>query len=251
MDLESMRHRHSWLSCFAVPTLLKKSSNTCKHSVTVKRRVFYHSSTTCCVQVVLKSVEEARLARFLAADWSNENQAIENPPFWSHMRVSYRPLPFELLDGFSLYSESCYQAFMKQPYRTGVYRIVTRNDGKLELELYKIEGEEEFYQGSRNIEKLRSLTRERLVKLPSCCNTILSWNESEQMFSGETVPGKLCIVHRKGQETYLHNSVTVSKEKLTSWDTGRCPKTDKLLWGAIAGPFEFYPVARFSHEVDD
>ncbi|GJD12660.1 Phycocyanobilin lyase CpcT [Galdieria sulphuraria] len=183
------------------------------------------------MQVVSKSVEEARLARFLAADWSNENQAIENPPFWSHMRVSYRPLPFELLEGFSLYSESCYQAFLKQPYRTGVYRILARNDGKLELELYKIEGEEEFYQGSRNIEKLRSLTRDRLVKLPNCCNTILSWDESKQMFSGETVPGKQCIVSRKGKET------------------GRCPKTDKLLWGAIAGPFEFYPVARFSHEV--
>lgn len=99
--------------------------------------------------------------------------------------------------------------------------------------------------GSRYVEKLRTLTRDRLVKLPSCCNTIVSWDESKQMFWGETVPGKQCIVYRKGQKTYLHNIVTLSQEKWTSWDTGRCPETDRIVWGAIAGPFEFYPVTRF------
>eukprot|EP00871_Galdieria_phlegrea_P003442 jgi/Galph1/4099/GphlegSOOS_G2720.1 len=202
----------------------------------------------CCITSV-NLVQEARLARFLAADWSNEQQAIENPPFWSHMRVCYRPLPYELLNGFSLYSESCYQAFMKQPYRTGVYRVVSRGDNQLELELYKLEGAEEFYQASRFTEKLRLLTRDRLTKLPSCCNTLISWDSNKQMYIGETVPGKKCLVHRNGMETYLHNSVTLSHERMTSWDTGRCPHTDKLIWGAIAGPFEFYPVAKFSDEV--
>lgn len=137
------RHNRSWCFTFATPCSLLRLAHPSLKNKRVVRRTF----ASCCLHTAQKSVEEARLAKFLAADWSNESQALENPPFWSHMRVSYRPLPFELLNGYSLYSESCYQTFLSRPYRTGVYRIVTRTDGKLELELYKIEGEEEFYQG--------------------------------------------------------------------------------------------------------
>ena len=42
------------------------------------------------------------LGRWMAADFSNQAQAIENPPFFAHIRVCMRPLPIDLLGGLSL-----------------------------------------------------------------------------------------------------------------------------------------------------
>lgn len=45
------------------------------------------------------------LAQWMAADFSNQAQAFENPPFFAHIRVCMRPLPIALLGGISLYVE--------------------------------------------------------------------------------------------------------------------------------------------------
>lgn len=47
------------------------------------------------------STDIATLARLMAADFSNQEQAFENPPFYAHIRVCMRPLPLELLSGVS------------------------------------------------------------------------------------------------------------------------------------------------------
>ncbi|MBW3586704.1 MAG: chromophore lyase CpcT/CpeT, partial [Cyanobacteria bacterium 0813] len=49
------------------------------------------------------STDIVTLARWMAADFSNQAQAFENPPFFAHIRVCMRPLPVEVLDGLSLY----------------------------------------------------------------------------------------------------------------------------------------------------
>jgi hypothetical protein len=72
---------------------------------------------------------------------------------------------------------------------------------------------------------------------------------SGHSFEGKIKPGKACIVFRKDRETYLDNSFEITKEKLISFDRGRDPQTDELVWGSIAGPFEFYPIKSFADEV--
>ncbi|MEB3268021.1 MAG: CpcT/CpeT family chromophore lyase, partial [Leptolyngbya sp.] len=49
------------------------------------------------------SADIATLARWMASDFSNREQAIENPPLYAHIRVCMRPLPYDLLSGVSLY----------------------------------------------------------------------------------------------------------------------------------------------------
>ncbi|MGL4502877.1 MAG: CpcT/CpeT family chromophore lyase, partial [Planktothrix sp.] len=43
------------------------------------------------------STDILKLAKLMAADFSNQAQAFENPPFFAHIRVCIRPLPTELL----------------------------------------------------------------------------------------------------------------------------------------------------------
>ncbi len=191
------------------------------------------------------STDVKGLARLMAADFSNQAQALANPPFFAHIRVCMRPLPDSLFNGTSLFLEQAYDFLLNQPYRLRVFKIdVVENH--LELEHYKLKEESQFYGASRNLEKLQELTLEDLEKMNGC-DMIAEWEENH--FKGYIKPGKACIVVRKGKESYLDNTFEIDQEKLISFDRGRDPLTDELLWGSVAGPFHFTRTNDFSDEV--
>ncbi len=186
-----------------------------------------------------------KLARWMAADFSNQEQAFENPPFFAHIRVGIRPLPWKLLDGVSLFLEQAYDYTLQEPYRLRVLKLVVV-DEHIEIENYLVSAEADFYGGSRQPEKLALLTADRLTKLPGCSH-IAEW--TGHSFSGYVQPGKACIVHRKGQDTYLSSTFEIDADRFSSADRGCDPVTDQQVWGSVAGPFEFVRVASFANEV--
>ncbi len=188
-----------------------------------------------------------KLARLMAADFSNQAQAFENPPFFAHIRVGMRPLPWHLLNGVSLFLEQAYDYMLNEPYRLRVLKLVVVDD-HIEIENYLVTEEAEFYGGARQPEKLVLLTADRLTKLIGCSH-IAEWTGSG--FSGYVQPGKACIVHRKGQDTYLASTFDIDADKFMSTDRGCDLVTNAQVWGSVAGPFHFERVASFADEVPD
>jgi CpeT/CpcT family (DUF1001) len=186
-----------------------------------------------------------KLARWMAADFSNQAQVFENPPFFAHIRVGMRPLPWQLLAGVSLFLEQAYDYALHEPYRLRVLKLVVV-DGHIEIENYLVSDEAEFYGGSRQPENLKLLTADRLTKLAGCSH-IAEW--TGHSFSGYVQPGKACIVHRKDQDTYLASTFEIDADRFSSTDRGCDPITDEQVWGSVAGPFEFVRVASFADEV--
>jgi hypothetical protein len=191
------------------------------------------------------STDIPTLVRLMAGDFSNQAQAYENPPFFAHIRVCMRPLPFELLDGVSLFLEQAYDFMLHNPYRLRVLKFVEIND-RIEIEHYTIDPESEFHGAARQPEKLQQLTCEHIIKM-SGCTMITEWTGSG--FKGYVEPGKGCKVVRNGKNTYLDNSFEIEGQKLISLDRGRDLETDEHVWGSIAGPFEFTQTASFADEV--
>jgi hypothetical protein len=191
------------------------------------------------------STDIATLARWMAADFSNQQQAFDNPPLYAHIRVCMRPLPPSLLDGAALYLEQAYDFALQQPYRARVLKLLTV-DNRIEIENYTIKDVESLYGAARDRDKLSELTRERLEFMP-CCNMHVEW--TGYGFKGQVEPGKACMVERKGRVTYLDSVFEIDGEKFQSWDRGRDPETDEHLWGALAGPFYFTRRASFADEV--
>ncbi|WP_096607858.1 CpcT/CpeT family chromophore lyase [Calothrix sp. NIES-2100] len=191
------------------------------------------------------STDIATLARWMAADFSNQEQAFENPPFYAHIRVCMRPLPLELLSGVSLFLEQAYDYALNQPYRLRVLKFETVGD-RINLENYTVKEEEKFYGASRNLEKLATLTTDDVEKM-SGCDMIVEWTGNS--FKGRIEPGKGCIVVRNGQKTYLDNEFEINEDRLLSLDRGRDLETDEHLWGSVAGPFHFVRWNSFADEV--
>lgn len=185
-------------------------------------------------------------ARWMASDFSNQAQAYANPPFFAHIRVCMRPLAEDLLGGTSLFLEQAYDYMLTQPYRLRIIKLSIVGD-RIELENYKVKEQEKFYGASRKPELLNTLTPDLIEKMDGC-DMDVTWTGNG--FQGQIKPGKACLVERQGKLTYLDNSFEITDNKLTSYDRGRDPETDELIWGSIAGPFEFYPTQSFADEVD-
>ena len=181
----------------------------------------------------------------MAADFSNQAQAIENPPFFAHIRVCMRPLPRGFLAGACLYLEQAYDFMLGQPYRVRVLHFLPQDDHIL-LENYSFKEQETVIGAARDTQKLSTVTVDQLEKMPGCDMTVRWTGHS---FIGKVVPGKNCMVVRKGKTSYLDNEFEITDTRLVSYDRGRDPETDELLWGSIAGPFEFEKRQRFAHEV--
>jgi CpeT/CpcT family (DUF1001) len=191
------------------------------------------------------STDIAALARWMAADFSNQDQAFENPPFYAHIRVCMRPLPLDLLSGVSFFVEQAYDYALNDPYRLRVLKLLEQGD-HIEIENYTVHDETPLYGASRNLKQLQTLKLEQLEKLPGC-NMIVEW--TGHSFKGHVEPGKACMVVRKGLTTYLDSEFEIDDQRFISLDRGRDPQTDEHIWGSIAGPFEFVRWASFADEV--
>ncbi len=89
------------------------------------------------------STDIATLARLMAADFSNQEQAFENPPFYAHIRVCMRPLPLDLLSGVSFFVEQAYDYALNDPYRVRVLKLVPKDD-RIEIENYTLKSKQNF-----------------------------------------------------------------------------------------------------------
>ncbi|QHG15655.1 chromophore lyase CpcT/CpeT [Nostoc sp. ATCC 53789] len=191
------------------------------------------------------STDIATLARWMSADFSNQEQAFENPPFYAHIRVCIRPLPLELFSGVSLFLEQAYDFMLNQPYRMRVMKLIPA-ENHIAIEHYTVKEEQKFYGASREPERLKDLSVDQLEKM-SGCNMIVEWTGNS--FKGRVEPGKGCIVVRDGKNTYLDNEFEIDAKEFFSLDRGRDLETDERLWGSIAGPFHFVRWANFADEV--
>lgn len=191
------------------------------------------------------STDIVTLARWMAADFSNQEQAFENPPFFAHIRVCMRPLPVQILSGVSFYVEQAYDYILNSPYRVRVLNLMEANS-RIEIENYTIKEEKQFYGASREPQRLQSLSSDRLEKLPGC-NMVVEW--TGHSFKGKVEPGKGCMVVRQGKNTYLDSEFEIDPNKFISLDRGRDPKTDEHVWGSVAGPFHFVRWNSFADEV--
>jgi hypothetical protein len=192
-----------------------------------------------------------RMARYWAGDFSNREQAWENPPFFSHIQVCYRPLPWSVLEGFGFYLEQAYAGFLEDPYRTAVLQL-TANGSESEVEIrvrnYQLHEPQKWLGSARqHPERLAELTSADLVYLAGC--DLIVRPEGDR-FVGEIEPGKGCCVARKGQNTYLHTTMVLSETGFLGHDRGFDPQTHEQVWGAIAGPFEFVKLMDLADGLD-
>ena len=93
---------------------------------------------------------------------------------------------------------------------------------------------------------MREFTMADLDPMPGC-TMLVHWDATR--FKGVVEAGRGCKVVRYNKESYLDNSFEITENALISIDRGRDPVTDEIVWGSIAGAFQFEKINNFSSEV--
>lgn len=186
------------------------------------------------------------LATWMAGDFSNHQQSVLEPQHYAHIRIFFRPLPFEFFNAIGFYSEQVYDYDLWSPYRQGVHRLVDRGDDTY-IENYSLKDAMLYAGAAREPEILKTITPDCLERR---CNCSMIFQREGNMFRGRVEPGDKCLIERNGAMTYLISDVEITENTWVSLDKGMDINTHEKIWGSAFGMLRFEKVASFADEIN-
>jgi CpeT protein len=185
------------------------------------------------------------LARWMAGDFSNYQQARDNPQNYAHIHVFFRPLPFEFFAGIGFYSEQVYDYDLWSPYRQGVHRLVDQGD-QIYIENYGLKDAYLYAGAARELDILKTITPACIERRYHCA---MVFKRDGDLFRGAVEDGNACLIERDGCQTYLVSEVEVTETTWASLDRGMDVNTHEQIWGSTLGPLQFEKKESFAPEV--
>tara|TARA_B100001778_G_scaffold126952_1_gene104475 strand:+ start:1093 stop:1686 length:594 start_codon:yes stop_codon:yes gene_type:complete len=177
---------------------------------------------------------EQNFLSLLCGEYSNQQQALDNPPFFAHIFLRYRPL--EHLQPGSILLEQSYAVDPKNPYRLRMIRAEEQSPGIIKLWNHTFREPSRFAKATFDKECRQTIQDSDLICLDQCHYQVAHKSDG---YHGSIEPGCRCMVTRNGQETVLVSTFHLQEDSLKTLDRGHDPKTNARLWGAIAGEFQF------------
>lgn len=187
------------------------------------------------------------LAQWMAGDFSNHKQSAAEPQHYAHIRIFFRPLPFEFFNAIGFYSEQVYDYDLWSPYRQGVHKLVDRGADTY-IENYSLKDAMLYAGAAREPEILKTITHDCLERR---CNCSMIFRREGKLFRGQVEPGNQCFVNRSGVQTYLISDVEIGENTWVSLDKGMDLNTHEKLWGSAFGMLKFEKVTNFAAEIED
>lgn len=184
------------------------------------------------------------LARWMAGEFSNQKQSFADAKNYAHIRVFFRPLPWEFFSGIGFYSEQVYDYDLWRPYRQGVHRFVDRGED-IYIENYGLKNGILYAGGARELSILKTLTKDAIERRYNC-SMVFKWDEN--LFRGG-VEGNNCAIEKRGRKTYLVSEVELTETTFVSLDRGMDVSTHEQVWGSTFGPLKFEKIQSFAEEV--
>lgn len=199
------------------------------------------------------SPELIALARYMAGEFDNQQQAIAEPTWYVHLRLWLRPVPLFTADSFTLFAEQANILNLDKPYRPRILRLSSSQTASdsLQVQFYMIKEPDSIRGAGRNPERLRQLTPEQIEFLPGCALSVqqrqVAPNSYE--FSAFSATGTPCSFSYQGNTYQISLGFEATAEEFRSYDKGIDPTTGKATWGALLGPYRFTKRQDFADEL--
>lgn len=203
--------------------------------------------TTSPHKVEVRNSDLITLARWIAGDFSNQQQSFEQPQLYAHIHIFFRPLPFEFFSGIGFYSEQVYDYDLWSPYRQGVHRLVDQGE-QIYVENYSLKDSLLYAGAARELDILKTITPDCIERRYYCS---MIFKREGELFRGSVEPGNRCLIERNGCQTYLMSEVELTEQTWVSLDKGMDINTHEQVWGSTAGPLRFKKQISFADELPE
>jgi CpeT protein len=187
------------------------------------------------------------LARWLAGDFSNYQQAAAQPINYAHIRILFRPLPAGFFPGIGFYSEQVFDHDLWTPYRQGVHHLLDQGD-RIYIENYALADAMLYAGAGRNLNILNTITPAAITRRHNCAMVFRRDRSRGDRFVGQ-VEGKQCLIQKNGIQTYLDSYVEITATTWVSLDRGLDVQSNEQVWGSDHGPLKFEKRESFADEI--
>ena len=195
------------------------------------------------------------LTSWMAGDFSNFKQSQAHPTDFAHIRIFFRPLPFEFFEalgfpgGVGFYSEQVYDYDLWKPYRQGLHRVIDTEDG-VYIENYGLKDGVPYAGAGHNLDILKTLSPDLAIRRPGCSMVFRREStDAGEQFIGGVESGNQCLIPRKGKRTYLVSRVELTDHSWVSLDQGMDVESGEHVWGSTEGALRFEKRKSFASEL--
>ncbi|MCW5316580.1 chorismate mutase [Nostoc sp. KVJ3] len=183
------------------------------------------------------------LGEYLAGEFDNREQALEDPVWYVHLRMWQRPVNLFTEDSITLFAEQASVINLDKPYRQRIMRLRQgrNSDTSLEVQYYIPQDPDALRGAGNNPALLNTLTPKQLDLLPGCILTVTqeTLGRDRHKFIANPQPESLCSFTYLGNSVYVSLGFESTAVEFHSYDKGIDPATGKATWGAIMGPYRY------------
>ena len=189
------------------------------------------------------------LANYLAGEFDNKEQAMEQPAWYVHLRLWIRPVPIFTEDSITLFAEQANIVKLNQPYRPRILRLRQRES--IEVEFYMFENLSTAVGAGQKQDLIKNITPDKIKFLPNCTLKVATQELGLGKYCFETTPvsDEPCSVSYQGTTFQVFLGFKAIEDELLTYDKGIDPDTGKGTWGALMGAYQFNKRQDFSGEL--
>ncbi len=188
------------------------------------------------------------LATYLAGEFSNQQQAVEQPAWYVNLRLWIRPVPIFTDDSITLFAEQANVLKLNQPYRPRILRLRQKQD--IEVEFYMFKDLATAKGAGQNKDLLGQVTPEKIEFLPNCTLKVDTQLNNQYCFETTPVTREPCSVTYQGTTFQVFLGFKATPDELLTYDKGIDPETGKGTWGALMGAYHFSKLRDFSKDLN-
>lgn len=187
------------------------------------------------------------LAQWLAGEFENRAQALDQPAWFVHLTLWHRPLPRLIQGHLALFAEQANVLQRDHPYRQRILVLRETEDfQQIQIQYLALRQPEQFRGAGANRDRLANLSEADVEWLPGC---ILSVAQQNDAFVAEMAPDAQCCFQYEGKTRQVVLGFEARANQFFSYDKGVEPETGKALWGALMGPYTFQKSRDFAAEL--
>ncbi len=189
------------------------------------------------------------LGKYLAGEFDNRQQALEQPAWYVHLKLWIRPVPIFTNDSITLFAEQANIINLNQPYRPRILRL--RQQENMQVEYYMFRDLAKARGGGQNKNLLSQITPEDLEFLPNCTLNVQveSANSGSYLFKTYPATDTPCSFCYQGNTYQVYLGFSATAEELKTDDKGINPDTGAATWGALMGSYCFTKRQDFAAEL--
>ncbi len=176
------------------------------------------------------------LAQYLAGEFDNRDQAIDDPAWFVHLKMWQRPVPLFLEDSITIFAEQANVLELERPYRQRLLRLQDRQ-GQIHIQYYSFKQPDRYRGAGANPDQFQDLTIAEIELLPRCVLAVAR-TEGSDRFRSSPLPDTQCCFTYAGEIRQVCLGFEVDSQQFLSYDKG-IDAEGRALWGAIMGPYRY------------